>query len=101
MRLAVHSDGQFSKCVHLWHGSTVSVRPTPAQVADLRRCIARCDVTKGTYDYPNGDAIALRTGAALERRGWVVWANRYSANRRRRWLPTEAGRAAIAEIDAR
>ena len=69
--------------------------PTPAQIADLRRCIARCDATKGSYDYPNGDAIALRTGAALERRGWVVWANKGSANRRRRWLPTEAGRAAL------
>ncbi len=74
-------------------------RPTPAQIADLRRCIARCDATKGTFDYPNGDAIALRTGAALERRGWVVWANRFSANRRRRWLPTDAGRAALAAFD--
>lgn len=73
--------------------------PTPAQLADLRRCVARCDETKGTFDYPNGDAIALRTGAALERRGWVVRANRFSANCRRRWLPTDAGRAALAEID--
>lgn len=78
-----------------------AVRMTPAQIADLRRCIARCDATKGTFDYPNGDAIALRTGAALERRGWVVWANKGSANRRRRWLPTEAGRAALAAMETR
>lgn len=73
--------------------------PTPAQLADLRRCIARCDETKGAFDYPNGDAIALRTGTSLERRGWVVWANRFSANRRKRWLPTDVGRAALAEVD--
>lgn len=73
--------------------------PTSALIADLRRCIARCDVTRGSFDYPNGDAIALRNGTALERRGWVVWANKGSANRRRRWLPTDAGRLALAEID--
>lgn len=66
---------------------------TPARRADLERCVAIWRKTNGTYDYPNGNAIELRTGRALERMGLVELGNRFSNNRRRRWLPTEAGRA--------
>jgi hypothetical protein len=62
-----------------------------AQRSDLQRCVARWRATFGSFDYPQGDAIALRTAGKLEALGLVRLGNRYSANRRPRWLPTEAG----------
>lgn len=67
-------------------------RLTPAMAADLARCVDCCARTQGTYDHPKGRAIVLRTGPALERRGMVLWANKTSVNRSKRWLPTDAGR---------
>lgn len=71
--------------------AAASAKLTPAMSADLRRLVARVKATAGSYDYPSGDALALRTGPAIERRGLVYCANRYTANKRRRWLPTMAG----------
>jgi hypothetical protein len=42
-----------------------------------------------------GDADALRTGRALERRGLVRIANVRYTNRRARWSPTRAGLAYV------
>ena len=64
---------------------------TFSQYRDLERCVRRYRATAGTYDYPNGDAIALRCGRSLAHRGLVWWANQGTANRRKRYLPTSAG----------
>lgn len=60
---------------------------------DLLAAVTLYRHTVGTYDYPHGDARALRTGPALARRGLVQVSNAGSANRRRRWLPTPDGLA--------
>lgn len=71
---------------------------TDAMRRDLLDCVAVCERTRGTYDWPRGRAIRLRTGEALARRGLVSWANQYSANRCKSWLPTDAGIAAAKAI---
>jgi len=65
---------------------------------DLHACAKRHLATAGTYDYPHGDAIRLRTGRALARRGLVEVGNRWSANRYTRWRPTSAGIALVKAV---
>lgn len=71
---------------------------TEAQKRDLLKCHAVWFRTHGTYDYPSGNAIALRTGKSLAKLGLVELGNRYSANRRARWLPTAAGKTKAEEL---
>ncbi len=69
---------------------------TPAMRRDLSAAVALYRRTVGSYDYPHGDATALRTGRALARLGLVTLANAHSANRRQRWRPTPDGLAYLA-----
>ncbi len=71
---------------------------TEAMKRDLLKCFRVWKKTRGTYDYPSGQASRLRTGEALAERGLVVRANTYSANMYKNWLPTDAGKKVVGEF---
>jgi hypothetical protein len=72
---------------------------TEAMLRDLEKCVRVYERTVDTVDYRGGEAIRLRTGAALLRRGLVQVGNRGSANRCIRWLPTAEGIACIKSTE--
>lgn len=66
---------------------------------DLRRSVDVWRKTVGTFDYPEGRSVRLRTGRALAKRGLVELGNGGSANAYRAWRPTPKGRDWIVWAD--
>jgi hypothetical protein len=63
------------------------------QYRDLERCVRIVRATVGTVECPDGEAVALRTGGALLRRGLVEAAGfgQVNGNTLRLWRPTKKG----------
>lgn len=75
------------------------MKVTDAQKRDLSWLYHVYRVTVGSYDWrENGESLRLKTGKSLERLGLVEQANRYSANRFKRWRLTEAGKKLCEEL---
>lgn len=72
---------------------------TDAQVRELTKLYQIHQKTVGTFDWPKGMSIRLRTGKSLEKMGLVYHANKYSANRYMRWGITEEGIKAITDLE--
>jgi len=64
---------------------------TPAQTKELLRLYTIYKRTVGSYDWPKGMSLRLRSGKRLAWLGLVEQANLYSANRYRAWRITDEG----------
>lgn len=64
---------------------------TEAQTRELLRLYQVHIKTVGTYDWPDGKVLRLRTGKYLAEKGLVKIGNAGSANRYPKWRITEQG----------
>ena len=67
------------------------IKLTEAQMRELKALSEIHHKTVGTFDWSKERAVRLRTGKSLEKLGLVYHANKFSANRYKRWGITEKG----------
>lgn len=70
---------------------------TVPQIKELHKAVDAFNATEGSFDWPNGMSVRLRTGKNLEALG-LVKNVRSSANRYDHWVPTVKGVRAAAVI---
>lgn len=77
----------------------MSVKLTDTQLRELTKLYHIHRDTVGTFDWPKGRSIRLKTGKSLEKMGLAYHANKYSANRYKRWGITEEGIRIVSELE--
>ena len=68
----------------------MDIELTKPQLNDLKKAIATHKLTVGSFNWPDGMSVRLRTGKALEKLG-LVKNQRSRWNKNNHWIPTKKG----------